>query len=127
MSENVRKSVSAAMRDAGYSNRSAEKPQRLTRSKGWQDLMDEHLPDKTLLGVHKGLLRDPDWRARDSGLDMAYKLKGSYKATKVSVEDSLEHLSDDELDVLLAEQKPAIERYQQYKRTRRHPAAQPIK
>jgi hypothetical protein len=102
------------MREAGYSSRSAEKPQELTRSKGWQELMDKHLPDETLLNVHKGLLKNHDWRAREAGLDKAYKLKGSYKATKVAISDPFADLSDEELDLLIAERQPIIDRFMRF-------------
>ncbi|MFA6198248.1 MAG: hypothetical protein WC734_03805 [Patescibacteria group bacterium] len=114
ISEKPRKSVSSAMREAGYSSRSAEKPQELTRSKGWQELMDKHLPDETLLNVHKGLLKNHDWRAREAGLDKAYKLKGSYKATKVAISDPFADLSDEELDLLIAERQPIIDRFMRF-------------
>lgn len=77
--------VSKAMKLAGYSDASAKDPQRLTRSKGWQELMEKYLPDKRLLKVHKGLLENKDWRARDAGLDKAYKVKGKYVDTKVQI------------------------------------------
>lgn len=77
--------VSKAMKLAGYSDASAKDPQRLTRSKGWQELMEKHLPDKNLLHIHKELLKNADWRARDSGLDKAYKIKGKYADSKIQI------------------------------------------
>lgn len=77
--------VSKAMRLAGYSPKSAKDPQRLTRSRGWQQLMEKYLPDNKLLKVHKELLGNADWHARDSGLDKAYKIKGKYVDTKVQI------------------------------------------
>ena len=119
--------ISKAMKVAGYSitkpNVSTEK---LTKSKGWEELMEKHLPDSLLAKKHRELLNSTDighmvfpiaitdkeitkllatvncvpqkimhgdtanhvwfW-ARDNkalkdGLDMAYKLKGSYKPEK---------------------------------------------
>ena len=124
ISENPRKSVSAAMREAGYSNRSAEKPQELTRSRAWAELMADALPDEKLLSVHKGLLEHKDWRAREAGLDRAYRLKGSYKADKVKFEDPLTDLSEEELDQLLSENQVVADRYKQFsKRKARHSSA----
>ena len=77
--------VSKAMKLAGYSKSSAKDPQRLTRSKGWQELMEKYLPDKKLLKVHKELLENNDWRARDAGLDKAYKVKGRYADPKIQI------------------------------------------
>ena len=50
------KSVSKAMFDAGYAPTSAKNPQQLTKSKAWQKLMQEYLPDETLIEKHKSLL-----------------------------------------------------------------------
>lgn len=49
--------MGAAMVEAGYSAITAANPQQLTRSKGWQELMDEYLPEGEILEVHKGLLK----------------------------------------------------------------------
>lgn len=46
--ENHGKSVSAAMREAGYSPNSAKNPQLVTGAKGWQELLNEYLPDELL-------------------------------------------------------------------------------
>jgi len=54
--ENNGKSVSQAMRDAGYPDTTASNPQQLTRSKGWAKLMEKHLPDKNLGKKHEQLL-----------------------------------------------------------------------
>lgn len=43
--ENGGKSVSKAMRDAGYSAATAKSPQKVTRSKSWKELMQEYFPD----------------------------------------------------------------------------------
>lgn len=49
--ENPGKPVSQAMLDAGYSPAHAKNPDDLTKSKGWQQLMNEYLPDEKLLQV----------------------------------------------------------------------------
>lgn len=54
--ENTGKSVSKAMLDAGFAPSSAKNPQQLTRSKGWQKLLQSYLPDKKLIEKHKKLL-----------------------------------------------------------------------
>lgn len=48
------------------------------KTKAWNELLEEELPDKDLMKVHKGLLKHKDWRARDSGLDKGYKIKKRY-------------------------------------------------
>jgi len=43
--------ISKAMRDAGYSKQTAKNPSKLTKSKSWQQLMDEFLPDAKIIKV----------------------------------------------------------------------------
>lgn len=50
-------SVSKEIRESGvYSEKIAKNPQRLTKSKGWNELMDQHLSDNLLSKKHKELL-----------------------------------------------------------------------
>lgn len=60
--EKVRKgtkvSVSKEMRESGlYSESMSKKPDKLTTSKGWQQLLKDHLSDESLSEVHEGLLK----------------------------------------------------------------------
>lgn len=48
--------VSQAMIEAGYSPNTAHTPQKLTESKGWEELMEEFLSDKELQEKHRELL-----------------------------------------------------------------------
>lgn len=50
------RSVSAAMREAGYSPSTATKPDKLTRSAGYQELIAQYLPEEKVLERHKELL-----------------------------------------------------------------------
>ncbi len=84
--------VSRAMLEVGYDPDTASKPSNLTNSKGWQELMEKHLPDKLLAKKHKEGLdaseevimngkvvaSKPDYGVRHKYLDSAYKLKGKY-------------------------------------------------
>jgi len=84
--------VSRAMIDANYSPKTAKNPEKLTNSKGWQELMSKHLPDSALAKKHRELLNKreyitidgesedvgPETQAVSKALDMAYKLKGKY-------------------------------------------------
>jgi hypothetical protein len=54
--ENRGKSVSAAMRETGYSEATAKNPKNLTQNDAWQDLLNKALRDKKLLWVHKQIL-----------------------------------------------------------------------
>jgi hypothetical protein len=103
IAEDHRKSVSQAMREAGYSKQTATKPSNLTSSKGWKELMDKFLPDSLLAKKHKELLTiktkkrsfkkgELEWETEElntdaiaRALDMGYKLKGKYKPTQVDL------------------------------------------
>jgi hypothetical protein len=79
-----------------YSDAMAKNPQKITKTKGWEELMKTYLPDKLLAEKHKELLNAEikrrsykkgdlefeeesiDTQAVSKGLDMAYKLKGRY-------------------------------------------------
>ncbi len=96
--------VSRGMLEAGYSKNTAKKPSNLTNSKGWEELMEKHLPDSLLAKVHKeglkatkhqgvggmamgfekGKMKDfghteievADYAVRHKYLESAYKIKG---------------------------------------------------
>jgi hypothetical protein len=93
-----RGSVSAAMREAGYSAATAKNPKNLTKTKTFTDLLEKYLPDRHLFKKHTEFLNTPrrirSYKKGDlveeteetdpsavKALDMAYKLKGKYAAT----------------------------------------------
>jgi hypothetical protein len=67
--ENPGKSVSQAMREAGYKESSAKNPQDLTRSMGWQELIDKYMSEEKLLNIHKRLLDSVKLGNLSFGLD----------------------------------------------------------
>ncbi len=78
--------ISKAMRSAGYTPVTAHHTEKLTQSKGWQELMDEYLPDSLLAKVHQeGLNLKPEHPTRHRYLDSAYKIKDKYPAEKHDV------------------------------------------
>ena len=93
--------IKAGMLQAGYSEETAKRTNKVTRTKGWQELMEKHLPDALLAKKHKeGLdavtkkphlvdrddkgrpvyeyVSEDDFAVRHKYLDSAYKLKGRY-------------------------------------------------
>lgn len=77
--------ASRAMEDAGYSKMTAVTPQKLTESKGFKELMDEHgLGDKDLASKHKKFLNSKKEEIGVKALDMAYKVKGNYAPEKTT-------------------------------------------
>jgi hypothetical protein len=99
--------IGEVMVKAGYSKNTAIAPTKLTKSKGWLELMEKYLPDKLLAEKHRELLEVPkkvrryikgdleseyeelDSQAISKGLDMGYKLKGKYapeKSLNVNIE-----------------------------------------
>ena len=92
------KSVSDAMRQAGYAEATINTPQKVTESLSWKQLMDKYFPEDYVAKKHKELFNAnklhltkdareivPDNAARAQAQDMAYKLRGSYKATEVKL------------------------------------------
>lgn len=51
-----KKSVSMAMKEVGYPETTAHNPQRITKSKTWEKLLDQRLSDDKLTEVHSQLL-----------------------------------------------------------------------
>jgi hypothetical protein len=93
--------ISKAMKSANYAPSITHATEKLTNSKGWQELMNKFLPDKLLAQKHlEGLeanriisanitygeadektndfIEVPDQATRHKFLDTAYKLKGRY-------------------------------------------------
>lgn len=77
--ENTGKSVSQAMKEAGYKRGSYLNPQQLTRSKAWTKLIDKYLPDDKLLGKHSELVGSKNEKVSLSAIELAYKVKGRLK------------------------------------------------
>lgn len=92
--------ITKAMSKAGYAVSTSKRTNKVTRTKGWKELMDKHLPDSELAKVHKELLHkreihiikskegeeaevidQPETQAASKALDMAYKLKNHYPAS----------------------------------------------
>jgi len=98
--------VSKAMRDADYSLATTKTPQKLTQSKAWMELMEEHLPDDKLLEKHKealdavkpigaqilidkegkvvskdneGMIEVPDQQTRLKAVELGYRVKGKLR------------------------------------------------
>lgn len=92
-------SVSRAIKESGvYSRHVANKPDLVTNTNGWRELMEKHFPDKKLSALHQKLLNKQEaivvsdgsqsgshieWTKQPhtdalKALDVAYKLKGKY-------------------------------------------------
>lgn len=94
--ENTGKPISRAMLDAGYAPATAKNPSELTESKGWNELLEEMLPDEDLLNAPKEALRamkwndftgerEPDHSIRLKAADQGFKLKGKIGGTQVNI------------------------------------------
>jgi hypothetical protein len=86
------KAVSKAMREVGYSEGHCRNPHLFTRTKLWQDIIEEYLPDELLARKHKELLTkmdekgELDTQATARALDMAYKIKNKYQQQQTNVQ-----------------------------------------
>ena len=96
--------ISKAMKVAGYSPSASKRTDKLTRTKGWEQLMKQELPDGLLAKRHRALLNKNETIIVHEGkesrveittqphsdvkgaLDMAYKLKAKYAPEKHQVE-----------------------------------------
>lgn len=66
------------MVEAGYSDRTARAPTKLTKSQGWLELLDEYFPDDELNARLKALMDHPDAPIQLRALENAFKLKGRF-------------------------------------------------
>ena len=103
--DNVQKGMplNAAMLAVHYSKVTADKPKNITETKSWQTLMEEYLPEDLIAERHKDLLQKRDVHitvdkfggiietdrgietaAVSKGLEMAYKLRGSFAPEKTA-------------------------------------------
>lgn len=93
--------VSKAMKDAGYSEATAKTPQKLTESKAWLELMEEHLSDQKLTEKHEAFLNSENEAVGIKALDLAYKLKGSYAPDKnLNVNVEVKTIDDEAIEKL---------------------------
>ena len=79
------KSLKRAMKAAGFSEAYAKNSGKLIESQTWQELTEGGLNDVLLVNVHRGLLAHKNWRARDAGLDKAYKVRGKYAPEQIEL------------------------------------------
>lgn len=98
--ENHGTSVSKAMRDAGYSDAYASNPQELIRTKSFQELLDEYLPDEKLAQVHAELIDNEEANIRLRSVDLGYKIKSKFEPDKIEVIKKYEDMPYEELEKL---------------------------
>lgn len=67
--ENDGKSVSAAMKEAGYSDASAKNSHRIKKTQSWEELLEKYLPDKLITRVHSELLEASDVKTKEYSID----------------------------------------------------------
>ena len=124
--ENNGKSVSSAMREAGYPPTTAKNPQQVTKTKSWQALMDQYLPQDLIARKHQELLeaeeivfiprgnkilekKRPDFAARKAGVDMAHKLRGNFAPEKVELSKrKFQDMSNKELSEFIAQKSAKL-------------------
>ena len=100
------RTMGEALLKAGYSPATAIKPTQVTKSKGWQKLMEEQLPDEELLVATKEGLKankiisshtEPDYEYPDHAIrlksaDQGYKLKGRYSDIVINQQFNTENM-----------------------------------
>lgn len=98
-------SLSEGMRIAKYSVETSKRTNKLTRTRGWKELMDSYLPDRDLAKAHKEGLKagrkifknnnatkqieevgfEPDYSTRHKYLETAYKIKNKFPKDGIGV------------------------------------------
>lgn len=119
-----------ALKDLGYSENYQKSPDKFRKTKSWQELMNQDLPDDLLAKKHRELLNKKEVVTRNNnetkqidvvetgqldanavraGLDMAYKLKGHYAPEKhenrITIEERMRKLTPEELDDVISGRK----------------------
>ena len=90
--------ISKSMKEAGYSDNYAKNPQDLTKSKGWQELLEENFPDDLIQKKLKeglnavkishtqnGPEEDVDYAVIHKYADTILKLNDRYPAKKTEI------------------------------------------
>jgi hypothetical protein len=70
--------ISTAMRTSGYADSTSKRTNKITKSKGWEQLMKTYIPDKQLALKHKQFLDSDKEEIGIKALDIGYKIKGYY-------------------------------------------------
>ena len=70
--------------ESGYSKSISTTPTAITKSKGWQELLNE-IDDDELLKKVRAIALDSDKRASLQAIDMIMKLKDKYPAGKIKL------------------------------------------
>ena len=137
--------VSKAMLEVGYSKATAKTPQKLTDSKGFQQVIQKHfLSPEQVIDYHRKLFEktetytykdkktgklkvidtgEIDVSAVVAALNMYYKITGLYASRKTKSElehynDEINNLSDEELIQRFKQANDILERYEKYKPAR---------
>lgn len=120
ISENIRnngtmKPMGQILKEVGYSESVCKHPDRVTNTKGWEELMNQYLlQDEELLRIHNKLLNaqkvvrisltgefitQSDYSTISKALDLAYKIKGKYVHNDISENllKDFDHWTDKEL------------------------------
>jgi hypothetical protein len=110
------RSMKEVMVEAGYSPATATHPTKLTKSKGWNELLEKRLPDEELLKVTKDALKAeklvalpdepnvvmPDYAIRLKASEQGYKLKGRFQPD-VQVNTQNNFIGDDQLNRIIGD------------------------
>lgn len=80
-----------AFKQAGYSQESADNPQRFTKSKTWKDLMNELLPEDQMLDkLKENATQKRSIHGSNTALDMFFRLRGKYQKEQPNEEEVLD-------------------------------------
>lgn len=98
------KSVRQVIKSAGYSQRMADHPSEVIKTKSWKELVETEIPkDKVLQKLLENAFQGRSIHGSNNAIDSLLKIFGGYSPTKVSMTTPEDDMSDEELDRQLAE------------------------
>jgi hypothetical protein len=83
------RTMGEVMVQAGYSPNTAKAPTKLTKSKGWKELVEKHMPDEKLLKVHNELLASKQDQIRLGAVGLGYKVKGRMNDNTINIDKAI--------------------------------------
>lgn len=87
----------SAMLKAGYSEEYANNPKKILSTKGWQELVDEYLPEEKVLNRLGEILESDNELSALRAIDISIKIRGDYSPQRFDISSSMQHLSDEQL------------------------------
>ncbi len=96
--ENPRLPVGRAMIESGYSPNTAIHPSDLMSSKGFQELLEDYLPDDLLTSKLARNVKNKNGFISNNAIAIALKIKNKYPSTRFAFESPADLMDEKQLD-----------------------------